>query len=177
MSGGVSSKSRDRAGRASAADAESVAVLQGPEDGMSVGHLMARARAAILTNLDAELEPFGLTSSQYGVLKNVADGVAETAVDLCRLMHYDNGSMTRLLDRLEDKGLLRRERGKEDRRMIHLHLTSNGRIVLPRLRALAVRVLERHLAGFTPHEIDNLKRFLGRMIENAETLKNGSSAS
>ena len=171
MNGEVSSKSRER--RSDRIEPEQGADLQAPEDGLTVGHLMARARAAVLTSFDAELEPFGLTSTQYGVLKNVADGVAETAVDLCRLMHYDNGSMTRLLDRLEDKGLLRRERGKEDRRLIHLRLTSNGRIVLPRLRALAVQVLERHLVGFTATEIDNLKRYLGRMIENAQTSKNG----
>jgi DNA-binding MarR family transcriptional regulator len=89
-------------------------------------------------------------------------------------MHYDNGSMTRLLDRLEHKGLLRRERGTSDRRVVFLRLTSNGRIVLPRLRPVAVRVLERHLAGFTSGEIDDLKRYLSRMIENGQTPKNGS---
>ena len=77
---------------------------------MVIGLLVARARSALLTGLDGELEPFGLTGAQFAVLKNVADGIASTAADLCRTMHYDTGSMTRMLDRLEEKSVLRRER-------------------------------------------------------------------
>src|SRR2546423_596829 len=53
-------------------------------DVLSVGLLIARARAALLTSLDAELEPFGLTGAQYSVLKHLAEGTAETAADLRR---------------------------------------------------------------------------------------------
>src|SRR5882757_1998514 len=137
-----------------------------PEDEMVVGHLIGRARSALLTGLDGELEPFGLTGAQFAVLKNVADGVAETAADLCRTMHYDTGSMTRMLDRLEEKAVLRRERCTKDRRVVFLRMTTTGEELLPQLRSAAVRVLSRHLAGFSPEEVDNLKQYLERMIEN-----------
>ena len=148
--------------------AEQRAAASVPEDGLSVGLLMGRARTSVLTSLDAELEPFGLTGAQYAVLKHLAEGTGGTAADLCRTMHYDTGSMTRMLDRLEKKGFLRRERCKDDRRVVYLRLTTVGRAHLPRLRAAAVRVLDRHLAGFSPAEIDNLKHYLGRMIENGQ---------
>jgi DNA-binding MarR family transcriptional regulator len=155
--------------------AEQSAGMQVPDDGLSVGYLISRARSAVLTNLDVELEPLGMTSVQYGVLKYIAAGTAETAADLCRLMHYDNGSMTRLLDRLEDKCLLRRERSKDDRRLVFLRLTNTARVLLPRLRAVAVRVLDRHLSGFSTTEIDSLKQYLSRMIENGQSDRNGPS--
>ena len=139
-----------------------------PEDELAVGMLIGRARTTLLTNLDAELEQFGLTGAQYGVLKNLADGAVATAADLSRILHYDTGSMTRMLDRLEEKSFLRRERGKEDRRVVYLRMTPSGRALLPRLRAAGARVLSRHLAGFTTDEIDTLKRYLGRMIENGQ---------
>ncbi len=139
-----------------------------PEDELAVGMLIGRARSTLLTNLDAELEQFGLTGAQYSVLKNLADGAAVTAADLSRILHYDTGSMTRMLDRLEEKSFLRRERGKEDRRVVHLRMTPSGRALLPRLRTVAARVLSRHLAGFSADEIDTLKRYLGRMIENGQ---------
>src|SRR5882757_6625169 len=139
---------------------------QAPDDEMSVGHLVARARTALLTSLDTELEPFGLTGAQFAVLKNVAEGTAATAADLCRTMHYDTGSMTRMLDRLEEKAVLRRERCTEDRRVVFLRMTTTGKELLPQLRSAAVRVLSRHLAGFSPEEVDNLKQYLERMIEN-----------
>ena len=138
------------------------------EDNMAVGHLIGRARSALLTGLDAELEPFGLTGAQFAVLKNVADGVAETAADLCRTMHYDTGSMTRMLDRLEEKSVLRRERCTQDRRVVYLRITDSGNELLPQLRSAAVRVISSHLAGFAPAEVDTLKQFLARMIENGQ---------
>jgi DNA-binding MarR family transcriptional regulator len=81
-------------------------------------------------------------------------------------MHYDTGSMTRMLDRLEEKAVLRRERCTEDRRVVFLRMTATGQELLPQLRSAAVRVLSRHLAGFSPEEVDNLKQYLDRMIEN-----------
>jgi MarR family multiple antibiotic resistance transcriptional regulator len=142
------------------------AAAQAPCDEMSVGWLVARARTALLTSLDTELEPFGLTGAQFAVLKNVAEGTAATAADLCRTMHYDTGSMTRMLDRLEEKAVLRRERCTEDRRVVFLRMTTTGKELLPQLRSAAARVLARHLAGFSPEEVDNLKQYLDRMIEN-----------
>jgi MarR family transcriptional regulator, multiple antibiotic resistance protein MarR len=139
-----------------------------PQDEMVIGHLIGRARSALLTGLDGELEPFGLTGAQFAVLKNVADGVAETAADLCRTMHYDTGSMTRMLDRLEEKSVLRRERCTEDRRVVYLRITDSGNNLLPQLRAAAVHVLSRHLAGFSLAEVASLKHYLVRMIDNGQ---------
>ena len=138
------------------------------DDDLAVGMLIGRARTTVLTNLDAELEPFGLTGAQYAVLRNLVDATTATAADLSRILHYDNGSMTRLLDRLEEKGFLRRERGKEDRRVVYLRLTPSGRALLLKLRVAAARVLTRHLAGFSAQEIDALKQYLNRMIENGQ---------
>ena len=146
-----------------------------PDDNMSVGHLIARARSALLTGLDGELERFGLTGAQFAVLKNVADGVAITAADLCRTMHYDTGSMTRMLDRLEEKSVLRRERCTEDRRVVYLRITDSGNELLPQLRTSAVRVIARHLDGFTPAEVDTLRQFLERMIENGQPERSGGN--
>lgn len=139
-----------------------------PQEGLSVGHLMGRARASLLAGLDTGLASFGLNGIQFAVLKHLAEGSAETAGELCRFMHYDSGAMTRILDRLEQRGLLRRERCREDRRVVFLRLTPAGRTQLPRLLAVGSRVLQAHLAGFTTAEIDALKRYLGRMIDNGQ---------
>jgi len=147
---------------------EAPAAAQLPEGGLGVGYLMARARASLLAGLDAELAPFGLNAMQYAVLKHLADGNARTAADLCRHMYYDTGSMTRILDRLEEKGLLRRERCRDDRRVVFLRVAAAGRAQLPRLRAAGSRVLDDHLAGFDAAEVENLRSYLGRMIENGK---------
>ena len=152
--------------RRSAVKAEPRVAAQSPQERLGVGYLLGRARGSLLDALDAELARFGLTGMQFGVLKHLAEGAAHTAADLCRRMHYDAGSMTRMLDRLEGKGLVRRERGREDRRLMLLRIAPGGRVLLPRLMAVAARVLEGHLAGFSAAEIEALKHYLGRMIDN-----------
>ncbi len=152
--------------RRSTVKAEARAAAQAPEAELSVGYLMSRARASLLSALDARLEQFGLNAMQFAVLKHLANGDAGTAADLCRVMYYDGGSMTRVVDRLEERGLLRRERCREDRRVVYLRVAPNGRALLPRLLAAASGVIEAHLAGFSPSETQMLKAYLKRMIEN-----------
>jgi DNA-binding MarR family transcriptional regulator len=137
--------------------------------GLSVGQLMSSARASLLAGLDAELERFGLNSTQFIVLKHLGEGAARTAADLCRLNRYDTGAMTRILDRLEEKGLVRRERGREDRRVVFLRLAPAGKALLPRLMAVGTRVLEVHLAGLSLHEVEALKDYLQRMTDNGRS--------
>lgn len=145
---------------------ETLPTIPTAEDAWRVGPLIGRVRSVLLTKLDAELQPFGITGVQFGVLKNLSEGTAETAADLCRVLHYDTGSMTRMVDRLEEKGLIRRHRQSDDRRVVALRLTSAGRAALPRLRATTAQVVQSMLAGFTSSELDELTRYLERMIKN-----------
>ncbi|HET7757313.1 MAG TPA: MarR family transcriptional regulator [Steroidobacteraceae bacterium] len=165
----LSSQLHAATGRRNARAARRGAAPPARAGGLGVGYLLGRARASLLSSLDAELGSFGLNAMQYAVLKHVAEGAARTAADLCRFMYYDTGSMTRILDRLEEKGLLRRERSPEDRRVVLLRVAPAGRAQLPRLRAIGSRVLGAHLAGFRPAEVEALQRLLGRMIDNGRS--------
>jgi DNA-binding MarR family transcriptional regulator len=156
----------------SRADVRTVAPAE--QAGLGVGQLMSRARGSLLTSLDTELERFGLNSTQFIVLKHLGEGAAHTAADLCRLNRYDTGAMTRILDRLEEKGLVRRERGREDRRVVFLRLAPAGKALLPRLMAIGTRVVDAHLAGFGSEEIEALKGYLQRMIANGQAQGQGS---
>jgi DNA-binding MarR family transcriptional regulator len=158
--------------------AELQGAAQGAGESLSVGQLMSCARASLLNALDAELERFGLNSTHFLVLKHLGEGAARTAADLCRRNRYDTGAMTRILDRLEEKGLVRRERGREDRRVVFLRLAPAGRALLPRLLAVGTRIVEAHLAGFSASEIEAFKSYLHRMIDNGQSqLDNQQSAS
>lgn len=137
--------------------------------GESVGYLIHHLRGRLVAAIDAELAPLDITWAQWVTLLQIASGRAETAAGLCRLIAGDTGSMTRMLDRLEQKGLIHRERSAEDRRVVRLSLTDAGRELYPQLPAIAVKVLNHHLRGFTPEELETLKSLLRRMIANADT--------
>lgn len=130
----------------------------------SIGFLIGAVKQRLMTALDAEMEPFGISAAQWGILARIANGMNTTAAGMCRCSGYDTGSMTRMLDRLEEKGLVRRSRSAEDRRVVLLDLTATGRALYPKLLATAVKVLNKALDGFSPEEIQSFKGFLRRML-------------
>lgn len=136
----------------------------------SFGFLLNALRARLMAAMDRELATLGITSAQWAVLVQVAETPGCTAAALCRRVHYDTGSMTRMLDRLEEKALIRRARSDQDRRAAHLYLTETGQSVHARLPEFAVRVLNTHFEGFSREEVDTLRALLTRMLTNSERL-------
>jgi DNA-binding MarR family transcriptional regulator len=140
----------------------------------SIGSLLSRVRVEMLAALDEELAhdrrlaPFGLSAAQFIVIASLAGEERKSASDLCKGISYDAGAMTRMLDRLEGKGLIRRSRSPEDRRLVHLELTDEGRALYPRMRELSLGVANRFLRGFTKAEARQLEGFLTRILENAQ---------
>jgi DNA-binding MarR family transcriptional regulator len=136
----------------------------------SVGYLMKRVIMSITSAADRRLGPKGLTQAQWGPLFMLRRSRASTVAELARELNTDPGAMTRLLDRLECKGLCRRSRSTDDRRVVNLELTPEGEAAADQVPAELSQVMNEHLAGFTKAEWTQLKAFLRRMIENGETL-------
>jgi DNA-binding MarR family transcriptional regulator len=84
---------------------------------------------------------------------------------LSKLLGIDTGLMTRMLDKLEGKGLLGRERSVEDRRVVNLRLTAKGREVADRIPDIAPEVLNARLGKFSKAEFDEFRRLLGKFLE------------
>jgi DNA-binding MarR family transcriptional regulator len=149
----------------------------------SVGALLSRVRVEMLATLDNELAadkrlaPLELSAAQFIIIANLA-GAEEprSASDLCKGISYDAGAMTRMLDRLESKGLIRRNRSPHDRRLMHLELTEEGRAAYPRMREISMAVANRFLRGFTKTEARQLEGMLTRMLENAQGIAQRASA-
>ncbi len=137
-----------------------------PED--SVTYLMRQITLAFAEEVGSRLEPEGLTHAQWVPLFKLHQGVARTAAELAREVHLDAGAVTRMLDRLEAKGFVRRVRSQEDRRVIHLELTAEGEAVAQRIPPLMCEVQNAHLRGFGKDELEALKGLLRRVLANAE---------
>ncbi len=150
--------------------------LESYEPRNGLGNLIGRTRAQLLAVLDAELArdeylgPLEVTSAQFMVIVNLAGREGATsASELCKGISYDAGAMTRMLDRLEVKGLVRRTRSPDDRRLVNLELTQAGKDAYPRMRQISMQVLNRSLRDFTPDEAKTLQTLLQRMGNNIGT--------
>jgi DNA-binding MarR family transcriptional regulator len=136
----------------------------------AVPPLLGRVRAVFLSALEERLAPFDIKPADYIVLASLANDVADTASAVCSLLVHDPGAMTRKIDALEQRGLVRRVRSAEDRRAIKLELTPEGRRVFPRMLAAAVGVANDFLKGFSRAEVRQLEDMLQRMLVNGREM-------
>jgi len=123
---------------------------------------------AWLDELDARLAPLDLKAADYLVLVTLATGDVETASSICSVLAHDPGAMTRKIDALEKRGLVRRVRSAEDRRAIKLELTPEGKKLYPKALAAAVGAANEFLEGFSKSEVKALEGLLKRILENVE---------
>ena len=72
-------------------------------------------------------KPYGLTYTQYIVLMVLWEKDGIPVGELCRRLYLDNGTLTPLLKRMEEHGLLTRERSTEDERIVVISLTGEGK--------------------------------------------------
>jgi MarR family multiple antibiotic resistance transcriptional regulator len=101
------------------------------------------------------------------IISVLAKRGVESATQICGDLSYDGGAMTRMLDRLETKGLISRRRCAEDRRMVKLELTETGLAALPKLRECSIRALNHLLQGFSQVEARQVESFSVRILQNA----------
>ena len=104
--------------------------------------------AAVLTDaFEQLLKPYGISGTQYNVLRILRGAGAE---GLCRNEVRDRlltrmPDVTRLLDRMEEAGLVTRERSSEDRRMVTTRLTPEGKRLVDQLDSVVPEEHERML--------------------------------
>ena len=145
-----------------------------PED--SVGYLMRKVMSSIRTQADAQLSTHDMTYAQWlPLFKLSLCSSATTVAGLARDLETDPAAMTRLLDRLEAKGLVARERSTTDRRVVQIALTPEGQAVAARVPPVLAEVLNGHLSDFTHDEWQQLLHLLRRMLANGEARRQQQS--
>jgi DNA-binding MarR family transcriptional regulator len=132
----------------------------------AVGRLIKQVFQSLVRRIDQRMQPLELTAMQWEPLLLLFNHRVDTVAALARESQVNCGAMTRMLDRLEQKELLRRQRSEQDRRVVNLQLTEKGQTVGKDLLPLVRKELQRHLSDFTDEEISTLIGFLNRMLKN-----------
>ena len=143
----------------------------------SLGYLLKRAHVGLVDVLDEVVAPSGLTITHWVILINLRDGVEMTAADLCTQLRHDSGALTRLIDQLESRGLVERERSREDRRAVQLRLTDAGARMLQTLLPQVVERLNFVLRDFSRTEMAEFVRLLSKFIGSMDSMIPGSARS
>ena len=137
------------------------------EAGTQLGLLFRQVRDAMWARMERELASAGheLTFSQFVTLKRLAHGEA-SASELARKAELNPGAMTRLLDRLEERGLTVRVADPADRRALLVSLTEAGWAMWADIDQCGARVRARAFEGLSDAEQDALVRLLQQVRDN-----------
>lgn len=140
----------------------------------SVGHLVHQVLGSMRRDIEARMAAHDLTAAQWLPLWKLKLSPQVTSQAIAREANIDAGSMTRLLDRLEAKGLLDRERSATDRRVVNLALTPAGEAVAQHVPHVLAEVNNQYLRGFSADEWHQLRGLLERMLANSPKAVNAA---
>jgi len=139
-----------------------------------VGRLLIGVARELRTVVDRQVQPLGLTMQQAELIVWTHRQRGATPTQLTELLLTDDAGVSRLVDRLEAKGLITRRVHGRDRRSRELRLTPSGRALATRLMRFAARGNEKLLAGLSPQETKELRRLLMRVSDNLRRTPLGS---
>jgi DNA-binding MarR family transcriptional regulator len=133
----------------------------------SVGYLIRRSSNLLMPQMETLFGSESLTFSQWTVLMALREWGQSTAADLARNICHDTGSLTRILDELEERCLITRARSETDRRVVALTLTTKGLGMMETLLPRVVEFWNGLLGDFSHLEIKLLVKLLGRLVDAA----------
>ena len=132
-----------------------------------LGYLVGTPGSAMRKSLEDELAPMGVTPAQWVILEAAFSGNADTLTALARIIPVDAAAISRQLDKLQQRGLVRRRRLRSDRRTVRIELTDAGRELVPKLAPRVEANNRRFLSGITTDEQSAFTEIIQKMIQNA----------
>ncbi|MFT3956243.1 MAG: MarR family transcriptional regulator [Piscinibacter sp.] len=137
----------------------------------SVGHQVFKLMQLMRREVETRMARHGMTDAQWKPLWMIRSGRATTAIELARETGIDAGAITRMLDRVESKGLIERVRSASDRRVVHLRLTAAGEEAAAHIPHVLAAVNNDFLAGFSERDWKQLLKLIERMSANGQALQ------
>jgi DNA-binding MarR family transcriptional regulator len=124
------------------------------------GFLLVRLGMTFKTRALEQLAQVGFSQYHYSVLALLDDQPQEAQAQIADTLGLDRSQLVRILDGLEDRGLIARHRDKVDRRRHTVSLTAAGRRQLQRLRATIDKLEGDLLAPLDPADRETLHALL-----------------
>lgn len=127
--------------------------------------LLVRASHAISVDFQKEIEKQRLAPTEWRVLATLSDGDGLTIGQLADIVIAKQPTVTKIIDRMSDAGLVERQTGQVDKRQTTIYTTLQGKELVKELLRKAKQAEASALKRFPEEEVEVLKRTLRRMIE------------
>ena len=132
----------------------------------SIGYRIKLLAQLTSRKFQERLEPFGLTPFHWLVLCCLwqEDGLPTSSIG--EKLQQVGGTLTGVLDRMEERNLVRRERDLQDRRIWRIWLTDAGRELQDVLPPLAAEIREQAMQGISPRDRERFSELIDRALAN-----------
>lgn len=127
-----------------------------------------RASAVYTDEMSGALKSHNLNTIKWRILMLLADKSPSSVSELARRSVTKMPTLTRMLTRMEEEGLVVRTSPDDDRRFVDITMTAKAVKTLREVKMIGQRVFERTLDGCTAREIEIVTNVLKRMRENLE---------
>jgi DNA-binding MarR family transcriptional regulator len=127
-----------------------------------------RLGSLVHDGLEKALAEYDVTLAQWSVLVTVYRGDARMPGDIARFINVDAGALTRLIDRLAAKNLIRRCPAPGDKRSLHLELTPEAQVLVPKLARLAEANEQAFFSALTGREDQRLRKILAKLLASRD---------
>lgn len=121
---------------------------------------------AVVKGVERQIEPAGLISMEFSILKSFVEKSEWTVTQLSDVLPADAPRISRLVSKLVDRGLLRRRRRTDDRRVVLLRLTQQGKDLSEELRQRVSEHESRLLEGVSSEELETLRAVTSKILAN-----------
>ncbi|MDJ0951772.1 MAG: flavin reductase [Alphaproteobacteria bacterium] len=130
-------------------------------------YLLARASHQVSARFHARLAELGVSVPEWRVLATLSDSDGMTVSELAKIVLFKQPTLTRILDRMENDGLVERRASQGDRRKVLVHVTTDGGKTVARLKTVAKRHETEVLSDYGPGEAAVLKMVLRTLINRS----------
>jgi DNA-binding MarR family transcriptional regulator len=144
--------------------------LETLEPNDSVGYLLKRCGVVMTQIAEQRFAALSISFTQWMVLVHLSKQEHVSATQLSAHIGHDMGALTRVVDELERRGFVRRERSSRDRRAVEIAITATGRRQALEGKRLIVELLNRLVEPLTEPEIDTLIGMLQRLLGNLQSV-------
>jgi len=135
----------------------------------TIGFVLHDVARLMRKRFEQRARQLGLTRSQWQVLSMLAYNEGIHQKGLADLLEIESITLVRLLDKMEERGLIERRSHPTDRRMTLLYLTEAAHPLLQTMRTLGERTRKEAMMEFSEQEYRLMEEFLGRMRSNLLT--------
>ena len=149
-----------------------IVVMSGSASGLRdhVGYWLRRLSDEVHLSFERKLAAHGVTVAQWNVLVTLYRGEGETVAEVARFIETDAAAVSRLVDRLAEKGLVARFADPASRRRVLLALTPPAAGLVPMLAELADQNDEAFFGTLPPAQRAELAGLLQRLVSEARTV-------